>query len=42
MKPQKKKICVNLRIQISGLGKDCRNSIADTLELLQFCAKPSK
>ena len=26
---------------IDGLVQDCRNSIANALELLQYCAKPS-
>ena len=26
---------------IDGFGQDCRNSIANALELLQFCTKPS-
>ena len=26
---------------IDGLAQDCSNSIADVLELLQSCAKPS-
>ena len=26
---------------IGGLAQDCSNSIADALELLQSCAKPS-
>ena len=30
------------RLQIDGLAKDCSNSIANALELLQFFAKPSK
>ena len=28
--------------QIDGLVQDCSNSIANALELLQSCAKPSK
>ena len=28
--------------QINGLGQDCSISIANTLEILQSCAKPSK
>ena len=29
-------------IQIDGLMQDCSNSIANALELLQSCTKPSK
>ena len=28
--------------KIDGLLQDCSNSIANALELLQFCTKPSK
>ena len=28
--------------QINGLVQDCSNSIANALELLQSCTKPSK
>ena len=30
------------KVQIDGLVQDCRNSIANALELLQSCTKPSK
>ena len=30
------------RFQIDGFLQDCSNSIADALELLQSCTKPSK
>ena len=29
-------------LQIDGLVQDCSNSIANALELLQSCTKPSK
>ena len=28
-------------VYIDGLAQDCSNSIANALELLQFCTKPS-
>ena len=30
------------KVQIHGLVPDCSNSIANALELLQSCTKPSK
>ena len=38
-------VCVYMRLRqkiIDGLAGDCNNSIADAMELLQSCAKPSK
>ena len=34
-------ILVSMKLHIYGLLQDCRNSCANTLELLQACAKPS-
>ena len=31
-----------LELQIHGLQQDCSNPIANALELLQYCTKPSK
>ena len=34
-------VCLNLDNNIEGLVQDCSNSIANALELLQSCTKPS-
>ena len=34
-------LCYDRWCHINGLAQDCSNSIANTLELLQFCTKPS-
>ena len=33
--------CVLLVVSVDGLAQDCSNSIANPLELLQSCTKPS-
>ena len=39
--PKTKPLSVKLYHHFDGLVQDCRNSIANTLELLQSCTKPS-
>ena len=40
-KPLSEPLMVSLPTYIDGLVQDCNNSIANALELLQSCTKPS-